>query len=360
MVVPAVQRRKRRPSLTNVFKTSLLVWVFIILLWMREWSSLSLFPASQPNQGIELRQGVSSAVLTPGHVKGLTPDQVFMGIKTHPGNYHTRVQSILDTYWTLAPRSIFFFTDSKSKPEVDSTGRKQHSWPLRTMEDPPLENPSRGNFNLVDSRCGGTHGTLALKCKTAAEIHYNSHHMMESTPWFCQFHDDTFVNLPNLLNYLDEFDADSELLYIGRRVNYKTQQKEGNRLPLRLSLAPGAAWCLSRAMVRRGCFHYENLTSIRGFSDDLSIAYIVQHILNVTMVDEPRMHTHLDGQFFRSQSDMQQQLTYGFGANLPQRKKFVGTSYPGVSFIGDKGGPPEDPMGFRSLFCNLWPDKCLA
>jgi len=174
---------------------------------------------------------------------------------------------------------------------------------------------------------------------------------MNSTPWFCQFDDDTFVNVPNMLSYLSKFVADSEVLYIGRKL-----------IGGKSAFAPGAAWCLSRALVRLGRSLFEDLGQAPGpwpVSDDMAIGYIVQVMLNVTMTDERRMHSHLEKQKFASQSEMKQQLAYGSGGKRNGKTNYNFASYPGVSFVGKEGGPPEDPLGFRGLFCNLWPEECL-
>lgn len=281
------------------------------------------------------------------------PTGVFMSIKTTPKYYATRTQPILATYWNLAPQSFVFFTDSKSESPLP--------WTLRSMDDPPLQEPTEERFNLVDTGCGGTRADLC--CKTAAQIEYYVKHAMETTPWFCAFDDDTFVNVPRLGDYLRQFDPDAQTLYLGKR-------STGGPVELRDPDCPhcprhsfsfgtgGAGWCLSRALVRRGLEDFVDLPRLCeqiDAPDDVTIGYVAEVILGVEMTEEPRLHSHLESQYFETFAELRRQLTFGSGLMI---NRHVFAYYPGGSFVTPSGGPPEDPLGFRALYCELWPAEC--
>jgi len=345
-------------------------------------------------------------------------DLVFFTVKTTLANQKTRVLSIVDTYWQFAPESFVFFTDSPPSSFESKTGNELPT--IRPL-DPPIQSPTRDNFSLVNTLCSATHEIDGLCCKTACEIVYYNEH--STSDWMCHLDDDTYLNYPQMVKYLSQFDPREEH-YIGfsptadgtwavdtkRKEMMERAAKEGRPLKPSISISTkkdgdvihkdeekegvvrvpygtgGSGWCLSRPLVARGIDTFANLQvecANIAYPDDVSLGYVIQEKLGgPKMKMEPRLNSHLDAQDFASREEAMQQLTLGSGYKTEigkvqpksmnaeaiqtadeaaKRKVFTFASWRGKSFVDEKTGRPpddDDPLGFRSLHCSLYPDHC--
>ena len=140
----------------------------------------------------------------------------------------------------------------------------------------------------------------------------------------------------------------------------------------------GAGWCLSADLVKRGIDDFRRLVDTCNdvrYSDDVTLGYVVQVELGVQMVKERMMHSHLDTQVYGSRKEAMDQITFGSGKRSLSVKQDAKTKklrytntigfaeYPGFKLTPSKDGKyvsdvKDDPMGFRSLYCNFYPQKC--
>jgi fringe protein len=329
-------------------------------------------------------------------------DLVFFTVRTTLAHQRTRVQRIIDTYGQFAPESFVFFTDAPPTPFQNKTGNEL---PTITQLDPPVSDPTRENFSLVNTLCSPSHEIWGWCCKTACEIVYYYEH--SNADWMCHLDDDTYLNYPAMIKYLNQFDPKEEH-YIGfssptdetwlveKRKNKlmdeavsegrtlkpstyvatklkdgnvvgKVDEREGVRVPF--FGTGGAGWCLSRPLVERGIDDFANLQSDcfkKAHPDDVMLGYVINEKLGVAMKQEPKLNSHLDAQDFASRGEALQQLTLGLGNRTeigngqPKEKVFTFPSWPGSSFVDKKTGRPpgDDPLGFRELHCALYPDRC--
>jgi len=315
-------------------------------------------------------------------------DGIFIAVKTTEANHQTRLSSVLNSWGEFVAKDIAFFTDNPSPGTNDI---------VRKMTDPMLDTPTKKQFNLINTKCPVGHRMQGLCCKTSAEIQY-FYNILQSNPgkyqWLCAVDDDTFLNYPVLKQFLRGIEAkDGDKLgeyFIGHSpakfpVNKggskaRAAKKDGDGLVVHeVEYATGGAgWCLSASLVERGIDNFRRLADTCVdvvYSDDVTLGYVVQVELGVKMVKERRMHSHLDTQVFGSRKEAMDQITFGSGqrsTNLrmdARTKKYIATKQIAfVEFPGFKLEPSSDgnyvsnvsvdPMGFRSLYCNFWPQKC--
>lgn len=319
-------------------------------------------------------------------------DGIFIAVKTTRANHQDRVSSILNSWGEFVTKDIAFFTDGV--PDLSST---TNDIPLRKMTDSMLEKPTKRQFNLINTECGTGHTKEPLCCKTSAEIQY-FHNILQKDPtkyqWLCAVDDDTFLVYPNLKQYLREIeDKDGDNLkeyFIGHSpakfpvnkggAEARKNKKDGDDLIVhQVEYATGGAgWCLSESLVKRGIDNFRRLVDTCndvGYSDDVALGYVVQVELGVQMVKERMLHSHLDTQVYGSRKEAMDQITFGSGKRSTsvtmdartkklRRTKALGfVEFPGFQLTPSKDGQyvsdvKDDPMGFRSLYCSFFPQRC--
>lgn len=311
------------------------------------------------------------------------PDFLFVTVRTTQCHHNTRVKSILNTYWKFAPESIVFFTDTPPSPNGGKWKKGcKNDYETIIQLDPPLANPTRDRFSLVNTLCSPTHQIEGFCCKTTAEIMYYYEH--SSADWMCHVDDDTYLNYPEMVSYLKQYDPTQEH-YIGfpptandietakkRRKNmFTTAKKEYRPLKVkanitisddddteykRVTYATGRnGWCMSRPLVERGFLDFPELMvecmSVV-YPDDVSLGYLIQEKLKgPKMKSEPRLNAEKNA--FASRNEAKAQLT------IASRKNTF-ASWPGLKIVDKQtGAPPEnDPLGFKAMHCSFYPNRC--
>jgi len=324
--------------------------------------------------------------MSPGQTK--RDETVFITIKTARRNHGARVAGILDTYWNFAPQSIAFISDNHTSEEF-SAAENLLMEPILTMNDPPITNPTKDHFTLVNSDCPPGHDLKSLCCKTSKEITY--YHRHSTAHWMCHLDDDTYLNYPALVEYLEQYNATEEYfigygsinwtvftnkdfkpkpiklgkkrlsLSLNVRTTVRTLGEEEKAGLVRVSYGTGGAgWCLSRPLVERGIGFFTNFVAEcmdLDTPDDITLGYITQEKLGVRMKLERRLHSHLDVQKFQSKDEAMEQLTFGASNHKKMDlRHLVLPSWPGSYLVNKTTGfPPEDdPLGFRALHNSLF------
>ena len=332
---------------------------------------------------------------------------VFITIKTARRNHGKRVRSILDTYWNFAPQFTVFMSDNHTDQRLTAE-ENQQLYPIITMDDPHIANPSKERFTLVDSACPPGHTIDGLCCKTSKEIVY--YHRYSHADWMCHLDDDNYLNCPAFVEYLKQYNETEEHFIgygsikwpvytnkeykppktikkpkLGRKgvtidVDVPTPEEQKKAGLVQVSYTTGGAgWCLSRPLVERGIELFTNFVGEckdLDLPDDITLGYVIQEKLKVDMKLERKLHSHLDMQRFSSRDEALEQLTFGAGygkynlvrdaskingaekrqSELDAKRKAMGLrkfilpSWPGSNLVNETTGHPvEDPLGFRAL-----------
>ena len=110
--------------------------------------------------------------------------------------------------------------------------------------------------------------------------------------WFCHFDDDNYVNLPNLVSFLERYDA-GEPHYLGKSSRRRTKLKNVMSSNGKTTDKPfvafsfgtgGAGFCLSKAAMKKLKRHISRLSGgsglegvcrrLAGLSDDVAVGYV--------------------------------------------------------------------------------------
>lgn len=254
-------------------------------------------------------------------------DDIFMAVKTTQKFHQSRVQIILETWFTLAPQQIYFFTDTADAELSAKTGG-----------------------HVINTNCSEGHAYRSLCCKTSVEF---DTYLSSNKRWFCHFDDDNYVNVPLLLDFLRKYDYRKDQ-YLGR-----PSVSKGVNIHLAKSTESvhfyfatfGAGFCISRslALKMKPFVSGGKLTRVCDaikLPDDVTLGYIIENRLNkkLTRIDE--FHSHLEplrripSEAFRDQLT----LSYGLHSDPPNT---VEISEPVIQ---------DDPSKLKAVHCLLYPE----
>lgn len=202
---------------------------------------------------------------------------IFISVKTTQSNHRTRLAIILDTWFKQAPEVTFFFTDSQP--------------------DELYFNLTGGH--LVYTNCSISHHRTALCCKMSSELET---FLKTNKKWFCHFDDDNYVHVPSLVKYLSRY-SPNKPWYLGKPSipsPLVILNPDDQRSNISFWFATGGAgFCLSRALANKmipyasnGSF-MEVAEKIR-LPDDVTIGYIIEHLLGINLTVVEKFHSHLE------------------------------------------------------------------
>jgi len=272
-------------------------------------------------------------LINDGELFGLfdTEDEmdVVIAVKTTRRYHETRLGDIIDTWWQLAPRNVFFFSDG---------------------DDAHLNATVSGH--MINTECPSTHSRQALSCKLTVELRFA---LAANRSWMCHFDDDNYVNVVQLIKVLRGFDPSRDW-YLGKPSTRGPVDIEDGTERVHFWFATGGAgFCLSRSLLRkmqpyieRGRF--EALADRLKLPDDVALGYLIEHLLQRRLTVIDRFHSHLESLSYLSLDQLTRQVSVSGGSYNRTRANVVGVPQ---RFTDD-----EDPMRFRSLHCFLFSAGC--
>lgn len=273
--------------------------------------------------------GPSQRSAPAGPVEHLSPDDLFIAVKT-TGRYHRqRLELLLDTWISRNMQQTYVFTDGEDEK-------------LRKRMGP----------HLINTNCSAAHNRQALSCKMALE--YDTF-INSGKKWFCHVDDDNYLNVGSLLKLLSQY-SHTQDVYIGRPslerpIEATERLGTTDMKQVRFWFATGGAgFCLSRSLALKmkpwasdGTF-MATAEHIR-LPDDCTVGYIVEALLGVSLIRSALFHSHLEN--LGLVSDIHSQVTLSYGTVENSRNT---VNLNGAFSIS------EDPTRFRSVHCLLYPD----
>lgn len=256
---------------------------------------------------------------------------VFISVKTSAKFHKTRLAVILKTWFNLAPKNTYLFTDAA---DSGVSGRV-------------------GADHLVVTSCPSDHSRQALCCKMQAEF---DHFLRSDKRWFCHFDDDQYVNVAGLLRKLGEFPADLAW-YLGKNsidrpleiLHRDTQQQQQQQRSIKFWFATGGAgFCLSRPLADKmaGLAAEGRFTAVGDqmrLPDDVTMGYVVEQLAGVAMTRLDQFHSHLEP--LRLVTNLADQISFSYseGGQQPNLVEVEGLSL------------DQDPTRFLTIHCTLYP-----
>ncbi|XP_073943525.1 fringe glycosyltransferase-like isoform X2 [Choristoneura fumiferana] len=184
----------------------------------------------------------------------VTLDDIFIGVKTTRHYEQTRLPLIMQTWYQLAKKQIWFFTD----------------------KDDPL-NQKLTNGHMVNTKCKASYEYKNLCCKTGVEYDY---FLKTNKKWFCHFDDDNYVNVPHLLTVLNRYNYD-DYWYLGQTSmdTPTTIEKHNSLFTFRFGTG-GAGICITRNLaVKMSPFviggRLMAVCEYLGSGDDVTLGFII-------------------------------------------------------------------------------------
>lgn len=262
----------------------------------------------------------------------LTSNDVLFTVRTSKITEATRLPGVIKTWFNFSPQTTFIVTNENRSTVFEYFGSKNYS------------------ENVIESGCRAVYSVKNLCCQSECEfsLYYQNEHQYK---WFCRFDDDQYVNIPLLVEFLDQFDADRQMLYLGK----PSWTRPKVRGPLRFWFATyGGGVCFSRTLLKSlKKFVYPKNQFVKSCvdnndPDDIHVAFLLHKYLNVNLTVVKNFHHHLERNLFTEQvnaSNIGEAITLGFkGKVQPQFRSLFQTDY----------------FRIRTLHCLLYPDHlCL-
>ncbi|KAF6023771.1 MFNG [Bugula neritina] len=188
---------------------------------------------------------------------------------------------------------------------------------------------------------------------------------IEQYKWFCSVDDDTYINIPNFVKMLREYDHDKDW-YIGKpSLNHIYSVMEHKKKKISYWFATGgAALCISRALAKRMmplCGNGEFIKRGEAINnpDDTVIGYVCNYLLGVPLTSIPEMHSHLEPMWQIDPLDYHKQISISWGEVVASKVIII----PNRLLIRDE--IPQfpvsiDPTRAYTFHCHLFPksDSC--
>jgi len=257
-----------------------------------------------------------------------TLEDLFISVKTTKNFHNSRLDVIIKTWFTLAREQTWFFTDSDDEEYKEKT-----------------------HNHLINTGCSSSHNRMALCCKMAVEF---DTFLESNKKWFCHFDDDNYVNVPQLVKMLQDFSWQDDW-YLGKpSIKAPLEILDRENMPRKISFwfaTGGAGFCLSRSLALKmkplasGGKFISIGDKIR-LPDDVTMGYIVEHMLRKQLTVIDKFHSHLEPMKFLKHSQLTDQISFSY-SRYGQEMNVLNL---------DGFNNQIDPYRFLSLHCLLFPN----
>ncbi|XP_057667628.1 fringe glycosyltransferase [Diorhabda carinulata] len=257
-----------------------------------------------------------------------TLQDIFISVKTTKTYHNKRLPIILKTWFQLARKQTWFFTDTDD-----------------------MEFQTKTNGHMINTNCSSSHSRKALCCKMSVEF---DTFLKTDKKWFCHFDDDNYVNVPRLVRFLGDYNPRDEW-YLGKPSIQapleivKKEKKVVRKIKFWFATG-GAGFCLSRALaVKMKPFASEGRFISTGerirLPDDVTMGYIIEHLLKQPLTVIDQFHSHLEPMKFIRRDMIEDQISFSYAKSKDEWN---------VIRI-DGFSESEDQYRFLSLHCFLFP-----
>jgi len=264
---------------------------------------------------------MSPLVHQPHQVNNRTLQDVFISVKTTKKYHYPRLIIQLETWASLVRSQTWFFTDSLDANLM-----------------------ARTDGHLIATNCTESHSRVSLACKMSAEFDtfLQSHKL-----WWCHFDDDNYVHVARLSQLLLSQRSDRPV-YLGKPSTARPIDIWDLHNPKNVSqfwfATGGAGFCISRTMALKMAPYAANGKLVRTgeefwFPDDVTIGYIIEHLLGQTLTVIPRFHSHLEA--LKTVDHLDEQISVSYTED-------------NVIDLPGPFSPQVDPTRFYSLHCHLY------
>ncbi len=253
---------------------------------------------------------------------------ILIVIRTSKNTQALRMPVILNTWFQFSPQTTYITTNGNKTFFNRFLSKEYH-------------------HQIHSTTCKQAHSIRDLCCHSASEfdIYFQNKNKYK---WLCRFDDDQYVNVPLLIDYLQQYLPEKELLYIGKPSMKEPKQGRGVQFWF---ATYGGGVCFSKVLlemiyddIQPGYVFMEGCVS-SNYPDDTHIAYLLRTKYNINLTVAEDFHHHIEGNLFTNltnASTIDQAITLGFKANnVPRFLPIVN----------------NDVHRMQTLHCLLYPDK---
>ncbi|XP_053677521.1 fringe glycosyltransferase [Anopheles nili] len=259
-------------------------------------------------------------------------DDLLISVKTTKSYHDTRLEMIIKTWYQLAKEQTWFFTDT---------------------DDPHYQKLT--NNHMVNTNCSQGHFRKALCCKMGKEFEF---FLDSAKKWWCHFDDDNYVNVPRLVRMLDDYSPTQDW-YLGKPSisspleifldNTKTSTEVNKKVTFWFATG-GAGFCVSRALALKmmpiaASGKFVAIGDKIRFPDDVTMGFLVEHILKVPLTVIDAFHSHLEPMEFIRPETFHDQVSFSYAR---MRNEWNVVKVDGFDL-------KTDPKRIYSLHCYLYP-----
>ncbi|XP_057325172.1 fringe glycosyltransferase [Microplitis mediator] len=261
-------------------------------------------------------------------------NDLFISVKTTRHYHHSRLPAIITTWFQDAKDQTWFFTD---------------------RDDPHFQNLTNGH--MINTKCSSSHNRRALCCKMSVEL---DTFLESGKKWFCHFDDDNYVNVPRLLRLLDNYNPRKDW-YLGRpsipapleimRQHGSLAEPSKRFRKVKFWFATGGAgFCISRALALKmvpvaGGGKFITVGDRIRLPDDVTMGYIIEHLLKKQLTVVEQFHSHLEPMKFLNNDTFHEQISFSYSKGPRVEWNIVKI---------DGFDLKDDPNRFRSIHCRLF------
>ncbi|XP_058057527.1 fringe glycosyltransferase [Anopheles bellator] len=259
-------------------------------------------------------------------------DDLLISVKTTKGYHDTRLEMIIKTWYQLAKEQTWFFTDTDDAHYQKLT-----------------------NNHMVNTNCSQGHFRKALCCKMGKEFEF---FLDSAKKWWCHFDDDNYVNVPRLVRLLDDY-SPSQDWYLGKPsisspleifLDSTKSSTEVNKKVTFWFATGGAGFCISRALALKmmpiaASGKFVAIGDKIRFPDDVTMGFLIEHILKVPLTMIDAFHSHLEPMEFIRPETFHDQVSFSYAR---MRNEWNVVKVDGFDL-------KTDPKRIYSLHCHLYP-----
>uniref|UniRef100_H2ZF15 Fringe-like glycosyltransferase domain-containing protein n=1 Tax=Ciona savignyi TaxID=51511 RepID=H2ZF15_CIOSA len=244
-----------------------------------------------------------------------------------------RVKYILNTWFNQAKKQTYFITDRES-----------------------LELNKTTNGHAVKTSCRKRRGHSDLSCKTGLSFDL---YVKSDKRWWCHVDDDNYVNVQLLVKLLEKLDWRKDV-YLGRQsVPHQLRGTyEGKRTRF-VFASTGAGVCISKTLSKKmapwtGNGKFLETSRIIGRPDDITLGFIINGLLKVTLTSTDLFHSHLETLAKIEPTTLQKQAI--LSQKAPTNVLNISKNVTNTTVFNLE----EDPSRFYSLHCIIHPESQLC
>uniref|UniRef100_A0A2M4ADJ3 Putative fringe glycosyltransferase n=1 Tax=Anopheles triannulatus TaxID=58253 RepID=A0A2M4ADJ3_9DIPT len=259
-------------------------------------------------------------------------DDLLISVKTTKGYHDTRLEMITKTWYQLAKEQTWFFTDTDDAHYQKLT-----------------------NNHMINTNCSQGHFRKALCCKMGKEFEF---FLDSAKKWWCHFDDDNYVNVPRLVRMLDDYSPTQDW-YLGKPsisspleifLDSTKSSTEVNKKVTFWFATGGAGFCISRALALKmmpiaASGKFVAIGDKIRFPDDVTMGFLIEHILKVPLTVIDAFHSHLEPMEFIRPETFHDQVSFSYAR---MRNEWNVVKVDGFDL-------KTDPQRIYSLHCYLYP-----